>query len=192
MGEEKNILFILRLKRILYGLYNLFYFMYCHFIYNLLKITHLQKKNLCINSTVITEPIEVNFPERISQINVNKLLDTHTFAHTLAKETLKETLPFLCSEFSGAHFINPTCCRYILQNRHGHCKGTHFLIFLLKTLKDSDNLISLDTRSRIFGLRNEMESVPCLTEFTLRLCNVSFRRKLYEIQTGTNISFKMG
>ena len=52
--------------------------------------------------------------------------------------------------------------------------------------------MSLGTRSHIFDSRNEMDSVPCLTEFTLRLCNVSFRRKLYERETGTNISFKIG
>ena len=72
--------------------------------------------------------------------------------------------------------------------------GTHFLIFLLKMLKDcdNDNLISLGTRSHIFGPRKETDSVPCLTEFTLSLCNVSFRRKFYGRETGTNISFKMG
>ena len=108
------------------------------------------------------------------------------------KETLKGMPPFLCSEFSGVRGINPTCCRYILQSRHRHCKGTHFLIFLLKILKDCDNLISLGTRSHIFGLRNEMDSEPCLTEFNLHLSNVLLRRKLYGRETGTNISFKMG
>ena len=109
----------------------------------------------------------------------------------MIKETLKRTPPFLCCEFSCVHCINPTFCMYILQSRHGHCKGSYFFIFLLKILKDCDNLISLGTRSHIFGPRNEMDSVPCLTEFTLRLCNVSFQRKLYERETGTNISFKM-
>ena len=123
---------------------------------------------------------------------MNKLADTQTFFHILIKETLKGTPPFPFSEFSGVHCINPTCCRYTLKNRHGHCKGTHFLIFLLKILKDCDNLISLGTRSHIFGPRNETDSVPCLMQFTLRLCNVSFRRKLYGRKTGTNISFKMG
>ena len=37
-----------------------------------------------------------------------------------------------------------------------------------------------------------MDSVLCLTEFTLHLCNVPFRRKLYGRETSTNISFKMG
>ena len=110
----------------------------------------------------------------------------------MIKETLKRTPPFLCCEFSCVHCINPTFCMYILQSRHGHCKGSYFFIFLLKILKDCDNLISLGTRSHIFGPRNETDSVPCLTEFTLRLCNVSFQRKLYERETGTNISFKMG
>ena len=123
---------------------------------------------------------------------MNKLADRHSSVHTLLKETLKGTPPFLRSEFSGVHCINPTCCRYILQSRHGHCKGTHFLIFLLKMLKDCDNLISLGTRSHIFGPRNETDSVPRLTEFTLRLCNVSFRRKLYGRETGRNISFRIG
>ena len=123
---------------------------------------------------------------------MNKLADIHTFVHTLIKKTLKRTPPFLCSEFSGVHFINPTCCRYILQSRHGHCKDIHFLMFVLKILKDCDNLISLGTRFHIFGQRNEMNSVPCLTEFTLRLCNESFRRKLYGCEQDTNISFKIG
>ena len=61
---------------------------------------------------------------------------THTFVHTLIKEALKGTPPFLCYEFSGVHC--PTCCRYILQSQHGHCKDTHFLIFLLKIHKDCD------------------------------------------------------
>ena len=125
-------------------------------------------------------------------MTVNKLADTHTFTHTLLKETLKRTPLFLCSEFFGGHCISLTCCRYILLSRHGHCKGTHFLIFLIKILKDCDNLISLGTRSNIFDPKNKMDSVPCLTEFTLRLCNVSFQRKLYGRETGTNISFKMG
>ena len=52
--------------------------------------------------------------------------------------------------------------------------------------------MSLGTRSHIFGPRNEINSVPCLAEFTLRLCNASFRRKLYGCEAATNISFKMG
>ena len=88
---------------------------------------------------------------------------THIFFHTFIKETLKGTPPFLCYEFSGVYC--PTCCRYILQSRHGHCKDTHFLIFLLKILKDCDNLILLGTRSHIFGPRNKMDSVACLTEW---------------------------
>ena len=82
---------------------------------------------------------------------------THTFVHTFIKAPLQRIHPFLCSEFSGVHCINPTCCRYILQSRHGHCKGTHFLIFLLKMLKDCDNLILLGTRSHIFDPRNETD-----------------------------------
>ena len=109
---------------------------------------------------------------------MNKLVDTHTLVNRLIKETLREKPPFLCSEFSGVHCINPTCCRYILQSGHGHYKCTHFLIFLLKILKDCDNLISLGTRNEI--------------EFTLCPCNMSIRRKLYRREAGTNISFKMG
>ena len=110
----------------------------------------------------------------------------------MIKETLKRTPPFLCCEFSCVHCINPTFCMYILQSRHGHCKGSYFFIFLLKILKDCDNLISLGTKSHIFGPRNEMDSVPYLTEFSLHLCNVSLRRKLYGRETSINISFKMG
>ena len=118
---------------------------------------------------------------------------THICSYIDQKKTLKGTPPFLCSEFSGVHCTNPTCCRYILQSRHKHCKSTHFFKFLLlKILKDCDNLMSLGTRSHIFGPRNEMDSVPCLTEFILRLCNMSFRRKLCGRETGTNISLKIG
>ena len=67
----------------------------------------------------------------------------------LTKETLKGTPILLCSKFSGVQFVNPTCCRYILQSLHKHCKGSHFLVFLLKILKDSNNLMSLGTRSHI-------------------------------------------
>ena len=52
--------------------------------------------------------------------------------------------------------------------------------------------MSLGTRSHIYGPRNEIDPVPCLTEFTLRVCNVSFRRKLYGGETDTNVLFKMG
>ena len=110
-----------------------------------------------------------------SRINVNKLADTYIFFHRFIKETLKETPPFLCNEFSGVHAMNPTWCRCNLQSLHGHYKDTHILIFLLKTLKDCDNLMSLGTIFHIFVPRNEMNSVPCLTEFTLRPCNGSFR-----------------
>ena len=115
----------------------------------------------------------------------------HTFAHILIKETLKGTPPFLYSEFSGVHSIYPTCYRYILQSLYWHCKGTPFLMFLLKILKDYDNLMALGTRSHIFGPRNKMDSMPCLTEFTLHLFDMSFRQKLYGRETGTSISFKM-
>ena len=119
------------------------------------------------------------------------MANTHTFVHALIKETLRGRPPFWCSEFSGLHCINPTCCRYISQSRHIQCKGTYFFIFILKILKDCDNIISLGTRYHIFGPRNEMDSVPCLMEFTLHLRNVSFLQKLYECDTGTNISFIM-
>ena len=51
--------------------------------------------------------------------------------------------------------------------------------------------MSLGTKSHISGPRNEMDSVPCLAEFTLRVCNASFQRKLYGCETSTNTSFKM-
>ena len=38
-------------------------------------------------------------------------------------------------------------------------KAPIFLIFLLKILKDCDNVMLLGTRSHIFGSRNEMDSV---------------------------------
>ena len=47
--------------------------------------------------------------------------------------------PFLLKIDPGVHCINPTCYRYILQSRHGHCKGIHFLIFFKKIVKDCDD-----------------------------------------------------
>ena len=41
------------------------------------------------------------------------LAEIHTFVHTLIKETLKGSPPFLCSEFSGVHCINPTDIFYV-------------------------------------------------------------------------------
>ena len=102
---------------------------------------------------------------------------THLFTHWPKKYSKERLIPvqwvFYCSLYKSymlqIYFIKPT---RTLQ-RHP------FLIFLLKILKDCDNLISLGTRSQMFGPRNEMDSVPCLTEFTLCFCNVSFRWKLY-------------
>ena len=141
----------------------------------------------------MTSTLSLNKRWNLSQTNFSNQCEqtgrhTHTqFVHILVKETLKGTPPFLCSGFSAVHCINPTSCRYILQSRQGHCEGTHFLIFLLKILKDCDNLISMGTRSHISGPRNEMGSVPCLTECTLRL--FAFRQKLYGRETGTNIFY---
>ena len=146
-----------------------------------------------IASTVTTEITDVN---SITEQKIESLSKTylesmwtkwqiHTFDYTLIKETLKGTPLFKCSDFSGVHCINHTC-RYILQSLHERCNITHFLIFLLNILKDCDNLMSLGTRSHILGPRNEMDSVPCLAEFTRCLCNVSFWGKLYGRETGTN------
>ena len=163
-----------------------------------LKLLIYTKTTLCslYGNNIATSSLSLNRKCNLSQKNfLDQCEKTDRYRHIcshIIKQTFKGTPSFLCSEFSGVHCINPTCCRYILQSRHGHCKGTHFLIFLLKILKDCDNLTSLGTRSHIFGPKNEMDSVRILTEFTLRLCNVSFRRKLYGRETGTNISFKMG
>ena len=163
-----------------------FYLFYFHFIYSWLKITLYTQKSLYSLYSNNIELIEVNsvteqemqsFPKEFLKsmwtwkMNV-KLADIHAFVHTFIKEILKEAPPFLCIEFSGVHCVNPH--------------------FLLEILKDCDNLILLGTRSHIFAQRNEMDSMPCLMEFTLRLCNVSFRPKLYGRETGKNRSFKMG
>ena len=135
----------------------------------------------------VTEQEMESFPEEFLE-SMWTNWKIHTCVYTLIKETLKETPLCLYSEFSGVvHYINPTFYRYILQSRHGHCKGTHLLVFLFKRLENCDNSISLGTGSHIFGPRNEMNFVPCLTEYSLRLCNVSFRRKLFGRETGTNI-----
>ena len=141
-----------------------------------LKLHFLQKKkssySLCNNRIELidvnsaTEEEMESFLRQFLLINASKFVATYIFVHTLIKETLKGTASFLCSEFSGVNPTNPTPCRYILQSLHGHCKGTHFLLFLLKILKDFYNLMSQGTISHIFGPRNKIDFVPCLTEFT--------------------------
>ena len=91
-----------------------------------------------------------NFSNKYEQIR-----DTYTFVHTLIKKALKEATLFLCREFSGVFSVNTTRCRFILRIVQGHCKYTHFQLFLLEILKDSDNLRSLGVRSHIFGPRNK-------------------------------------
>ena len=114
---------------------------------------------------------------------------THIYSHINQRKTQRNASihvqwVFRCSLYKSymlkIYFTKPT---WTLQRN---------AFFFLKILKDCDNVISLGTRSHIFGPRNEMDSVPCLTEFTLRLCNVSFWRKCYGREKGTNISFKMG
>ena len=131
----------------------------CLFIFTLftvdLKLLDYRLKTLFIAATVITELIDVNFvTEQETESFPKEFLEsgwtnwqTHTFLHTLIKETFKGMPPFLCSEFSGVQCIKRTCYRYILQSRHSHCKSTNFSICLLKILKDYDNLISLRTRN---------------------------------------------
>ena len=61
----------------------------------------------------------INFSNQCEQAgrHTHTHTHTHTFVHTFIKAPLQGTPPFLCSEFSGVHCINPTCCRYILQSR---------------------------------------------------------------------------
>ena len=123
-----------------------------------------------IDVNSVTEQEMQSFPNQfLKSMWTSKQTHTHRFVHTFIKAPFQGTPPFLWSEFFGVHCINPACCKcinvHILQSRHGHCKDTDFLIFLLKMLKDCDNLISLGARSHIFGPRNERDSVPCLTEF---------------------------
>ena len=104
---------------------------------------------------------------------------THLFTSHIHQRNTQGNTSIPVSEFSGAQcIILATYCRYILQSRHGHCKGTHFLIFLLKILKDCDNLISLGTGAHFYSPRNEMDFAPCLTEclteFTLCLVWTSY------------------
>ena len=113
-----------------------FQFICFYFIYIWLKITHLHKKKYLYsysNNRANWRQLchwtgDAIFPERILQINVNKQADTHICSHIDPRNTqMNVSIPvqwnFWCS--------NPTCCRYILLSRHGHCKSTHFLIFLL-------------------------------------------------------------
>ena len=74
--------------------------------------------------------------------------------------------------------INPTCDTYVLQSLQGHSRGTQFLIFNLNAFSVSEFLISFGKMSHIFGAKKETDSVPYLTEFTLRLFKKFFPRKL--------------
>ena len=55
--------------------------------------------------------------------------------------------------FIYSFIINHNCTRYILHILLGHPSGTHLLILNLKELRDSDSVISLGTKSHIFGPR---------------------------------------
>ena len=55
--------------------------------------------------------------------------------------------------FIYSFIINHSCTRYILHILLGHPLGTHLLILNLKELRDSDSVISLGTKSHIFGPR---------------------------------------
>ena len=111
------------------------------FIFNLFTVdlSFMQKKLLYVLYSNIIELIDVNsvteqeiesFPKEfleslskrsnLSRKNFSNQCDqpgrhTHIF-HTLIKETLRGKPPFLCSEFSGVHCRDPTCCRNILQS----------------------------------------------------------------------------
>ena len=74
--------------------------------------------------------------------------------------------------------IDPTCDTYVLESLGGHSRGTQFLIFNLVAFSVSEFLISFGKISHIFGARKETDSVPYLTEFTLRLFQKLFPRKL--------------
>ena len=63
------------------------------------------------------------------------------------------TYNFISLKTSFYVIINPLCRRYILHILHGHPSGTHLLILNLNALRDSDSLVSMGTKSQIFGPR---------------------------------------
>ena len=74
--------------------------------------------------------------------------------------------------------INPTCDKYVLQSLQGQSRGIQFLIFNLNAISVSEFLNSFGKISHIFGAKKETDSVPYLTEFTLRLFKKLFPREL--------------
>ena len=73
--------------------------------------------------------------------------------------------------------INPTCDTYLSQSLQRRSHGNHFLIFLLKILRDSESFISFGKISHIFGAK-KTATVLYLTEFTFRLVTKLFPCRL--------------
>ena len=67
---------------------------------------------------------------------------------------------------------------YDLHSPHGQILGCHFLISFLKASNDAFFLNSLGTIFQIFGLRNEILSVPQKTRLTSGKLNCENCRKL--------------
>ena len=96
-----------------------------------------------------------NFSNQCEQAGRHTHICTHIHQSTTpGNASIPVQWVFWCSLYKSymlqIYFTKPTRT----SQRHP------FLIFLLKILKDCDNLILLGTRSHIFGPRNKMNYVP--------------------------------
>ena len=57
---------------------------------------------------------------------------------------------------------NPTCCKYVLHNRHGQ-SGFHFLILDLKASKQEHSFSFYGTKAHTFRTKKEIVSVRYFT-----------------------------
>ena len=68
---------------------------------------------------------------------------------------------------------------YILQSRHGHVSGFHFLMAFLKFFKESISFKCDGIVSHILGSRHLILSKPWFTVFTFSIINCGLFLKLY-------------
>ena len=127
-------------------------------IYTKKPLYSLYSNNIeLIDVNFVTEQDMQSFPkEFLKSMRTN--WQTHTHTHWSKKHSKENSIPVLWvfwyslykSYMLQIYFTKPT----------GTLQRHPFLIFLLKILKDCDNLILLGTRSHIFGPRNKMNYVP--------------------------------
>ena len=69
--------------------------------------------------------------------------------------------------YISTSYINPTWVSPQGHSLQGHSTGTHFFIFPLTIWRVSKSFISLGKISHIFGAKDDVDSMPYLTDLTL-------------------------